>query len=220
MEDYISEYFEYVTCVGCVNRVVYSQREKTVCVFIDLSVRWLLEHNEDFVKDMVELSKRCGVNVIYSDGIFESFFPFRDSYTTVYERDKKYTIYLENMSSYYKSMREYTYDGMFTDALKNAYSVLICAMQMILDEHVDGYKGTNAGLNVVYSNFRESVGYNGSEFLSSMIPYIDYIKNTDADGYIFDCEYPLADVSKEEMDKLVRDITDFCCNCIRLVFSI
>ena len=219
MNGYIKEFFEYVTCVGCVSRVVYSQREKTVCVFTDLSVRWLLEHNEDFVKDMIELSKRCGVNVIYSDGIFGSFFPFRDSYITVYERNKKHTIYLENMSSYYKIMRECTYDGIFTDAFKNAYSVLICAMQMVLEERVEDYKGTNDGLNVVYSNFREAVGYNGSEFLFSMIPYIDYIENTDADGYMCDCEYPLADVSKEEMDKLVRDITDFCCNCISCVFS-
>lgn len=225
MLEYIEEFKDYIKDIGLVSKIAYCKENRTICIYTDLSVRELLENHPKFVKDITKLVvEKCGLRITYCDNIFSKV--STDGCEILYREDKKgiEEKYIKHISERYKSMRTYSYRGRFLEALEDAFKVLYDSMYMVLSEAVEGYGVSSVNLNVVYEDFKEiiKIGYGGEscEFLDRMIPYIDYVRHITRyadypqDGY----NMPLVDITSNEMDKLIREITKFCCNCICLVF--
>lgn len=225
MLEYIEEFKYYIREIGLVSKIAYSEENRVICVYTDLSVRELLENHPKFVEDITMLAvDKCGLRITYCDNIFSKV--STEGYEILYREDEKgiEEKYIKPISERYKSMRTYAYKGRYLEALEDAFKVLYDSLYMVLSEAIEGYGVSSVNLNVVYEDFKETIkiGYGGEscEFLDRMIPYIDYARHITRyadypqDGY----HMPLVDITSDEMNKLIREITKFCCNCICLAF--
>lgn len=228
--DFIREFFNLSLCrsnCGIVSKVMYNVNQRIVCVFVDLSVKVLLE-NKNFIKDMLDLTRKCNVKVMYCDDVFRTI-PTK-GYVTVYIREDKHDIkskYIDKIAKCNRHIWEFVYHCTYESVLTEAYEILFTSMLLVLETKYKRYKLPVQSLNLLYDDFKKVCNCSKYKLLDKMIPYIEYAKDvdiyTDRDECIYsdfkETRSPSANISHEEAYMLVEEVTSFCCNCINIAFN-
>lgn len=203
---------------GSVSWVAYNEGRDVVCICTDFSVRSLLDC-QDWVGSVSDICKKYNVKVTYCDDSVITV--SLTDYVVIYSRDC--SLPGENMPlvdsavEKYKLMRESYLKGNYYGSLKYAYNVLHDMMYCVCCCKIEGY-GCSTNSLVLLS---DDVGLTIPKtfFLDKMIPYIDYIYRVKRYSRPIENIDLVVELSKDEMETLIKDITSFCFGCEEYLFS-
>ncbi len=209
---------QFCKMFGIVKSACIKEERNVLCVHVDFSVRELLK-DSTWVKGICELSREYDLRVCYSDEVYNII--SSEGYNEIYNRginlEKEYCYsYLGEAFVEYRKLRRVNLEcrDMYQDVLYICNNCLYKIMMFMLQIKVEGYGVGSSSLTSVYMDAKEFV--KAPEFLQSNLAYIEYIRNIYRySDFVHDDN--AIDFTSDEILKLVREVAEYCCNCINFV---
>lgn len=212
------EISQFCKMFGLIKSACVKEDRNVLCVHVDFSVRELLK-DSTWVKGICKLSKEHDLRVCYSDGVYNNI--SSEGYKEIYNRginlEKQYCYaYLNEAFVKYKSIRRISLEckDNYNDILSLCNDCLYKIMMFMLQMKIEGYGVSSSSLTSIYMDAEEFV--KAPEFLQRNLAYIEYIRNIHRySDFIHDDN--AIDFTSDEIVRLVREIAEYCCNCINFV---
>lgn len=210
---------QFCKMFGIINSAYIKEERNVLCVYVDFSVRELLKDGT-WVKGICKLSQEYDFKVCYSDGICNTVSNkcCKEIYNRGINPEKEYCYhtYLIKAIEEYKKLMGIRLDcnGDIFYIFNRCNDCLYKIMMFMLQMKVEGYGVNNSSLTSIYMDAKEFV--KAPQFLESNLAYIEYIRNIYRySDSVFHNIY--ADFTSDEIVRLVREIVEYCCNCINFV---